>query len=414
MRSSYLGAGAATAAEALGRIRASRAGQAPPVDVMLCDLMLPEMSGVELLVKVRMEAPDTSVIVITAVGDIETALRSMRLGAYDYLIKPVSPADVVMRVSASIEMRREVLQARRAQERLEASHRQLQQLAEVKDSLVQMLVHDLKSPLSSAMGYIQLVEGKGAASFSERQLRYLQRAYTSCKDVLRMSTTMLDVTRMEKGALELHRAPVDLEPLLREAAAEATALVAASGGSVEVECDPAAGAPEADREMVRRILSNLLANAAKYSPPGCRIRIAARPCATTAGGTGILPVTHRRDACATGPDAGGTGFQPVEQRMVLLFVADNGPGIPLEQQQAIFEKYHQLPSHQGMGGAGIGLAFCRMAVEAHGGRIWVESQQGQGSTFCFTLPLHTPFHQAAGEPLVAAKETGDEDDSRRG
>jgi len=374
----YRGAGAATAPQALERIRAGRDGEAAPVDVMLCDLMLPEMSGVELLVKVRMEAPDTSVIVVTAVGDIETALRSMRLGAYDYLIKPVSVADVVLRVSSAIEMRRQIVEARRAQERLEASHRQLRQLAEVKDSLVQMLVHDLKSPLSSAMGYIELAERKeGGGTSAERQLRYLQRAYTSCRDVLRMTTTMLDVTRMEKGALELHRAPLDLEPLLREAAAEATALVAPSGGSVEVQCDPAAGAPEADHEIVRRILSNLLANAAKYSPPGCRIRVGARPGGSAADGTGTLPVAHRRDASAT-------------EGMALLFVADNGPGIPPEQQEAIFEKYHQLPTHRGMGGAGIGLAFCRMAVQAHGGRIWVESSPGQGSTFCFTLPLRVP------------------------
>lgn len=326
-------------------------------DVMLCDLMMPEMSGVELLVKARLEAPDMSVVVVTAVGDIETALRSLRLGAYDYLVKPVSPGDVVLHVASAIQTRCQLVEARLAHQRLEENHRQLQEMAEVKDNLVQMLVHDLKSPLASAMGYMELLGRKGGESFSERHLRYLQNAYTSCKDVLRMTTTMLDVTRMEKGTLALRRAPLDLPCLLREAAAEVEPLLALSGGTVKVDCDPAAATLVADQEILRRVLSNLLSNAVKYSPAGCRIRIEARP--------------------------GNNGS-------VVLAVADSGKGIPPEEQEAIFQKYYQLPAHRGMGGAGIGLAFCRMAVEAHGGEIWVESAPGQGSTFCCRLPLPPP------------------------
>ena len=357
----YRGVAAATAPDALARLCQR------PFDVMLCDLLLPQMSGVELMVQARLEVPDTSVIVVTAVSDVETAIRSLRLGAYDYLIKPVSPCDVVLHVASAIEMRRRVVETRLTRQRLEESHRQLAQISELKDSLVQMLVHDLKSPLSSAMGYMELLERKGEGSFSERQLRYLQQAHMSCKDVLRMTTTLLDLSRMEKGALELRREPLGLAALLRDAAAEAEALVALAGGSVEVECDPAAGAPEADREIVRRILSNLLANAAKHSPPGSRIRVGAR----------------------RGEDGG----------CVVLSVADQGKGIPPEAKEAIFQRYYQLPAHRGLGGAGIGLAFCRMAVETHGGRIWVESAPGQGSTFRFTLPLRAraPLEENARE-----------------
>ena len=348
----YHVAGAATAAEALAALSQR------PFEVMLCDLLLPQTSGVELMVQARLGSPELGVIVVTAVSDIETALRSVRLGAYDYLIKPVSPGDVVGRVASAIEMRRRVVEARQAHQRLQESHRRLEQMAAVKENLVQMLVHDLKSPLASAMGYMELLERRGAASFSERQLRYLQQAHSSCRDVLRMTTTLLDLARMEAGVAELRRGPVDLPGLLNEAAAEIEPVLGAVGGTVEIHCPPGVGAPLADREAVRRILGNLLANAAKYSPPGSRVRIDA---------------------------------EPAGEGSVRISVTDNGEGIPPEEREAIFEKFHQLAAHRGLGGAGIGLAFCKMAVEAHGGRIWVEEASGgHGSSFRFTLPLASP------------------------
>jgi len=343
---SYEGIGAQNAAEAIGRLKEH------PFDVMLCDLMLPGMNGVELMVKARLEVPDMAILMVTAVSDIDTAVRAMRLGAYDYLIKPVSPGDVVLHVSSAMETRRHLRDTRIAQERLQESYGQLQGLVETKDSLVQMLVHDLKTPLASAMGYMELIEQKADDSFSERHLRYLQRAYTSCKDVLRMTATMLDVTRLEQGVLKPQCAPLDLPALLREAAAEIDSVLATSGGSADVEC-PAALQAFGDPELVRRILGNLLSNAAKHTPPGSQVHLA---------------------ACT------GDGS------FAVVSVADNGPGIPPEERERIFEKFHQLEAGKKTGGAGIGLAFCKMAIEAHGGRIWVESTPGRGSTFRFTLP----------------------------
>lgn len=334
--------------EALELLRTQR------FDVMICDLMMPGMSGIELMVKARLEAPEMAILAVTAVTDIETAVRAMRLGAYDYLEKPVSPGDVAMRVASALETRRTILESRHAHERLTARYDSLQQLSAVKDNLVHMLVHDLKTPLSSAMGYIELLESKNEDSFSERQLRYLQRAYGSCRDVLRMTTTMLDLSRLEHGALKLRREPIELAALLREAAAETEPLLAATGGGVVVECPPDIPRPLCDGEIVRRVLSNLLSNAAKHSPPGGAVQLRA---------------------------------EAAEDRLVAVSVADGGKGIAPEDRERIFEKFQQLEAGKAAGGAGIGLAFCRMAVEAHGGSIWVESAPGQGCTFFFTLPL---------------------------
>ena len=344
----YERVGVTSATEALELLRSQS------FDAMLCDLMMPEMSGVELMVKARLEAPDMAILVVTAVTDIDTAVRAMRLGAYDYLEKPISPGDVALRVGSALEARRSIMESRRAQDRLSDNYDRLEQLTAVKDNLVHMLVHDLKTPLSSAMGYIELLETKNEGSFSERQLRYLQQAYGSCRDVLRMTTTMLDLSRLEHGVLALQRAPLDLPALLREAVAEIEPVLVLSDGQIELECDTATPRPLCDSEVVHRILSNLLSNAAKHSPPGGTVRVSAGA---------------------------------VKDGFITISVADDGKGIPPEDQGRIFEKFQQLESGKAAGGAGIGLAFCRMAVEAHGGSIWVESAPDRGSTFRFSLPL---------------------------
>jgi len=381
----YEATGTTSVAEALELLRSR------PFDVMLSDLRMPEMSGLELMVKARLEAPDMAVILITAVADVDTAIRAMRVGAYDYLVKPVSPGDVVLHVSSAIETRRHVLEARRSHERLQESCRQLQQMADVKDNLVQMLVHDLKTPLASAMGYMELLERKSSGTFSERQLRYLQHAYGSCRDVLQMTATMLDVARIERGTLELRAEPLALEPLLRDAAAAIEPLVEDAGGQVRFHCPPDVPSPQADREIVRRILGNLLSNAVKHTSRGCQIRVGAE----------------------SGPD-----------HCVVVSVADNGEGIPVEDRERVFGKFCQLKPGNRKSGAGIGLAFCKMAVEAHGGTIWVEGAPGGGSIFRFTLPLAPSGALAPGprdteralpsHPPVTEMEDAHADHSGRG
>lgn len=174
--------------------------------------------------------------------------------------------------------------------------------------------------------------------------------------MLRMTTTMLDLARLEHGALELRRSPTDLHALLRDAVAEIEPLLLSFDSRATLDCAPAMPQPLCDAEIVHRIVANLLSNAAKHSPPGTTVRVSARPT-----GEGLITVS----------------------------VADEGEGIAPADQARIFEKFQQLEAGAATGGAGIGLAFCKLAVEAHGGSIWVESQPGEGSTFRFSLPIAT-------------------------
>jgi signal transduction histidine kinase len=163
---------------------------------------------------------------------------------------------------------------------------------------------------------------------------------------------MLDLSRLEGGQMPLNRGKVSPQVLLSEALEVVMPHAEQRQQTVQVELSPDLPPVNADREMIRRVLINLLENAVKYSPPGAHIRAGARR----------------------------------EGQMVRFWVADNGPGIPKEEQERIFHKYDRGSAKRGKG-LGLGLAFARLAVQAHGGTIGVESEPGQGALFCFTLPV---------------------------
>jgi signal transduction histidine kinase len=167
--------------------------------------------------------------------------------------------------------------------------------------------------------------------------------------------SLLDVGRLEDGKMLLHKEDVPLQALLDKSAGQVSALGHGQDVSITVEVLPGAETLHADADLTQRILINLLSNAVKYSPPGSAVELRAEP------------------------DASG---------MVKISVTDHGPGIEKQWADKLFNSYVQVPVRQaGIGvGTGLGLSFSRLAVEAQGGRIWLESEVGAGSTFIFTLP----------------------------
>ena len=229
-----------------------------------------------------------------------------------------------------------------------------QQLAKFREDLTNMLVHDLRSPLTVIMGTLALMDRAKPEDFA--QLRTM--AQHNSERILKMVNELLDISKLESGQLILHPTNVDVAALLNEVSARFAPLATEAAITLESEIAPALPAISADSEILQRVLSNLVDNAIKFTPDGGRIRLAAR-C-----------------EAPDGPNA------------LLLSVSDSGPGIPLEAQGRIFEKFKQAGNTPGRRrGTGLGLAFCRLAAEAHGGRIWVESTPGHGATFTIALPL---------------------------
>ncbi|MHB9154454.1 MAG: sensor histidine kinase [Endomicrobiales bacterium] len=231
----------------------------------------------------------------------------------------------------------------------------LRQLEELKQDLTRMIVHDLKSPLSGIMGSLDYLESGILGEFTGDQKKIISLAKKSSESLLSMIQNMLDVAKMEEGKLELKKEKVYLSSVIGERKLQYEALVASEGKSITAEVEPGLPPLEIEKNLVERVLNNLLSNAVNH---------------TTSGGT--IRMRLRRIE----------GFIEVS-------VADDGAGVPPEYRDKIFEKFVQVKRRQAhlRTGAGLGLTFCKMVVETHGGSIRVESELNKGSSFVFTLPL---------------------------
>ncbi len=245
--------------------------------------------------------------------------------------------------------------------------RRLQQLATEKERLAELerlrqettdlIVHDLRSPLNCIEASLQLLQMVLPEDVLAACANIIDLALDSCKDIQNLVDSLLEVARMESDELALDLQPISLLPLITDTINRLRLL--AEQYSITLELDAPAELPsiQGDSNKLERVLDNLLDNALKYTPKGGLITVAVRPV----------------------------------NGQVEVRVTDTGPGIPPEYRERIFDRFTRVPGSEGRRrGLGWGLAFCRSVIEAHGGRIWLESEVGQGSTFAFTIPVETP------------------------
>jgi signal transduction histidine kinase len=235
-------------------------------------------------------------------------------------------------------------------ERLEK--RRLKTTLKVRQDLTNMIVHDLRSPLTIVTGYMGMLQNTANEKLGQNESQFVNAALSGANRMSDMITTLLDVERLESGQMPLRFSECNLGELIEQTGARFAPVLglrtieyAGSTDGVVIDCDP---------DVIRRVIENLVNNSIKYTRPDGRIEISV-----------ILVDEH-----------------------VTMCVADDGVGIPIDQRERIFEKFGQVDG----GGkhrhsTGLGLTFCRLAVEGHGGRIWVDEPKLGGSTFVFTLPI---------------------------
>jgi signal transduction histidine kinase len=232
--------------------------------------------------------------------------------------------------------------------------RQLEVASQHKSEFLANMSHELRTPLNAIIGFSEVLSERMFGELNEKQDEYLKDIYASGTHLLSLINDILDLSKIEAGRMELELSDFDLPTALENALMLVRERARRRAIALHTSIDNRLGEIRADERKIRQVVLNLLSNAIKFTPEGGHIEVAAMP----------------RD-----------GFVEVS-------VSDTGVGIAPEDQEAIFEEFRQVgTADKKAEGTGLGLTLCRKFVELHGGRIWVKSQRGEGSTFTFTIPV---------------------------
>jgi signal transduction histidine kinase len=320
-------------------------------DLVLLDIMMPDMDGYEVLGQIKADGllQHIPVIMISALNELQSVVRCIEIGAEDYLAKPFDPTLLKARIGACLEKKRGRDRETRLLQEVQENYKRLQELEKLRDDMRNMIVHDLRTPLTAVIVGVQMLGSHGELSPTQQDM--VSIAAGGGNTLLGMINDLLDVEKMEAGSTQLHYEALSAEDLVTGAIAQVAMLAEIERTELVTDIAPGMSTFAGDENKLSRTLVNLIGNAIKFTRAGTVTITAAR-----------------------------------EGENIRFAVRDTGPGIPLEAFERVFEKFGQLDAHSKVG-TGLGLAFCKLAVEAHGGQIKVESTLGAGSTFSFTVPL---------------------------
>ena len=338
------------------------------IDLVTVDLKMPGIPGTKILEKVKQKDPSIEAIIITGYGSMDSAIEGLRLGAFDYISKPFDVNHVLDLIHRALERRNAKLKLKQLEEEQQKTQ-EAQERSSLKRQLISALAHDIKNPLGIIMGYVESLtrrwQGKLEAGEEIEFLSYIQN---SAHRIEKLVTSFLDVSRLEAG-YSVARNPVQLNHLIREVGQQQ--VIALREKDLELDLDLYEDLPEilGDEDQLERALWNLVGNSVKFTPRGGRITVRSL----------------------------------LEGSYVRIKVKDTGMGIPEEELPLLFSEFRRLKGSGKIEGTGLGLFIVKTIVEAHGGKVEAESEEGQGSTFSIRLPiclssppLPAPLHGGKG------------------
>ncbi len=241
----------------------------------------------------------------------------------------------------------------RMSDELQRLYQELETASRHKSDFLATMSHELRTPLNAIIGFSEVLQEQMFGKLNERQLTYVNDVLQAGEHLHSLINDVLDLAKIEAGRMELELSPVAIPDVLRSAVSMHAERASRGGIDLALTSEPEEITVTADERRVRQVVFNLVSNAVKFTPAGGRVDIS---------------------ACA-------------DDGHVEIAVADAGPGIPAGDLERIFEEFEQSADGKRVEGTGLGLPLSRKLVELHGGRLWVESEVGRGTTFRFTLPV---------------------------
>lgn len=332
-------------------------------DIVIADIKLPDISGLEVLETTKELNPETAVIMITGHASIETAVDAINEGAYAYILKPVAINELENIINNAlreqkllIENRKLVENLQQSNKQLEEANRALEQVSQAKSEFMSKMSHELRTPLNSIIGFSEVLLTKKMLPVDQATRdEFLNYIHISAKHLLNLINGILDLSKIESGRMTLEPSEFDLVTLLENVKMTVLPMLVNKKQTLQLEVSKEVSTIFADESKMKQIFLNLISNAHKFTQRRGKIKI----------------VCGRE-----------------RPRLLYCSVIDNGIGINPQDQQRIFKEFGQVtgsPKARGQG-VGLGLSIAKRLVELHGGDIWVVSE-GRGSSFTFTIPV---------------------------
>ncbi|MCC6319205.1 MAG: response regulator [Gemmatimonadaceae bacterium] len=330
-------------------------------DLVILDVQMPagdlevadRSAGYEVCRRIKADPASARIpiVFVTALTESTDRLLAIEAGGDDFLVKPHNRLVLGARV-------RSLLRLKTATDALEESFKRLRELERVRDDLMKMIVHDLKTPLTSILATLELLGDGDLGPLETMQRSAVQDAMGKSDELLNLIDDLLEVRRIEETSIALTLEEIDTVRLVDELIRESASRFEQERTTVHRRLDEAVPPIRGDRALLRRVLGNLIQNALIHSARPIDLWLAIQ----------------------------------LDEAGVRISVRDNGPGIAPEFHESIFRKFQKGAARRESRPrtSGLGLTFCRLVVEAHGGRIWVESAVGEGSTFHVLLPVDPP------------------------